>query len=168
MWNAELAWHVHESVIPTALALLPGRMNSLSARAMMLATAGQESQFRARKQIVKPGVPPPAMGLWQFERGGGVTEILESLNTRPFILPILRMLAIPPMPAAVHEAIAYHDPLAAVCARLLLYRDPRTMPTKTQSVLGWDIYLRNWRPGKPHPEKWPWNFAEAWRIAEGG
>jgi hypothetical protein len=25
----------------------------------------------------------------------------------------------------------------------------------------WDYYLRNWRPGKPHPERWSVNHGAA-------
>lgn len=165
--NDELLWHVREHTIPAALALLPGRMDSPEARAMLLATGLQESDFAARRQKVAPGVPPPASGLWQFERKGGVTEILTSPNTCSIVLPICQLLLVEPTPVVVHSAIVYNDVLACVFARLLLYRDPRPMPGKNFSSVGWDIYLKNWRPGTPHPEKWPKNFEHAWRVVAG-
>lgn len=167
MSNDELIWHVREHTVPAALSLLPGRMNSAPARAMLFATGLQESNFSARRQKVAPGVPPPASGFWQFERGGGVTEILASPNTRDMVLPVCKLLLIEPTPSAVHEAIVYNDVLACVFARLLLYRDPRPMPLRTQAAIGWSIYAKNWRPGRPHPENWPRNFEEGWRVVEG-
>ncbi len=162
--SSELAWHIHEHTIPAALDLLPGRMDTPAARAMLIAIAYQESDFRARRQKVKPGVPPPASGLWQFEKRGGVAEVLTSHDTKDLIVPICKMLIVDPTPAAVHEAIVYHDVLACCFARLLLYRDPRVMPRVDQEELGWSIYMRNWRPGKPHPETWKQNFTDAWCV----
>jgi hypothetical protein len=42
---------------------------------------------------------------------------------------------------------------------LLLWTDPQPMPTSQDA--GWQCYLRNWRPGKPHPDQWPRNWASA-------
>ena len=55
------------TIIDPALRILPPMMTSDAAKAMLLAIGMQESRLTHRKQIVGP-----AMGLWQFERGGGV------------------------------------------------------------------------------------------------
>lgn len=165
---SEFVWHLREHTIPAALALLPGRMDTPEARAMLFATGYQESNFNARIQGgagTKPG-KGPARGLWQFERGGGVTEILNSPDTREVIRPICRMFLFEPTPIVMHEAIANNDVIAACFARLLLYRDPRPMPKENQSLLGWDIYLKNWRPGKPRLADWPDNFKRGWSLVK--
>lgn len=165
----ELIWHMREHTIPAALALLPGRMASIEAVAMLFATGLQESEFNARRQGGK-GIRPgngPARGFWQFEAGGGVTEILDAPATSAIIRPICQMFLFEPIPSVCHVAIENHDVLAACFARLLLYRDPRPLPSKMQPEIGWSIYLRNWRPGAPRPADWPSNFRRGWHIAEG-
>lgn len=160
----DLIWHVHKSVIPSALALLPGQMDSMQARAMLLATGLQESGFNARMQGGSGTVrgDGPAAGLWQFERTGGVTEILGAFPD--IVHPICRMLLYSPTPATVHKALADNDVLACVFARLLLWRDPRSMPESNNPTKGWRIYLERWRPGMPHADSWTTNFRQAWEI----
>lgn len=158
--TADLIYHLHERTIPAALALLPAQMTSLEARAMLLAIGLQESAFRHRRQV-----GGPARGFWQFEQLGGVKEILTHATTGPLIQPIARMFLYDPTPASCHAAIEHHDVLAACFARLLLWVDPRSMPTATEAEKGWQIYLANWRPGKPHPADWPHHFATAWAVA---
>lgn len=167
--DSELIWHVREHTIPAALDLLPGRMDTPAARAMLIATGLQESEFNARRQGGHGTTPGngPARGFWQFERAGGVTEILNAANTRDIIRPICRMFLFEPVPATIHVAIETHDVLAACFARLLLYRDPRAMPRIDQETVGWSIYVRNWRPGAPRPAAWPKHFTRAWQIIEG-
>jgi hypothetical protein len=170
--NLATLHHVHGSVIPDALALLPGRMTSHEARAMMLATGLQESEFNARRQGghgVRPG-NGPARGFWQFEKLGGVLEILTATDTRPYVLPVLDLLLYGPQAtraqeaATCHAAIEHNDVLAAVFARLLLWRDPRSLPGPLHADVGWAIYLARWRPGKPHPATWPGYYEQAWKI----
>lgn len=166
---ADLLWHVHRHTIPAALALLPGQMDTPEARAMLLAIGLQESEFNARRQGgrgTKPG-NGPARGFWQFERSGGVAEILTATDTADLIAPICRMFLYEPNPLVCHAAIEHQDTLAACFARLLLWRDPRALPTMTEPDKGWRIYLARWRPGKPHPETWPSNFADAWALVRG-
>ncbi|MNL86831.1 hypothetical protein D3C87_2157110 [compost metagenome] len=45
--------------------------------------------------------------------------------------------------------------LAAGVARLLLWTDPKTLPSIGDVDAAWALYLRTWRPGKPHPQTWP-------------
>jgi hypothetical protein len=157
----ELVWFLRQHVLPDAFSLLPGGMNSSEARAMLFAIGYQESGFRYRKQV-----SGPAVGFWQFERMGGVAEILSSSDTANIIRPIAKTLLYAPTPDACYAGIQHNDVLAAVFARLLLYRDPQAMPAKTNPELGWIIYKRNWRPGKPHPDQWPANFKLGWQVVE--
>ncbi len=65
----------------------------------------------------------------------------------------------------VYEAIRYNDNLAVVFARLLLYTDPRPLPSvESEYIESWEYYLRNWRPGKPHHETWAVNRQKAVRY----
>jgi hypothetical protein len=143
-------------VDPT-LALL-GEMGlppSLEARRMLLAIAGQESGYLWRRQ---QGTGP-ARGLWQFERGGGVTGVLTHKASRPYALLLCQVLLVPAQPGPAWDALEYNDVLACGFARLLLLTDPHPLPTERDA--GWDYYERNWRPGKPRPQMWRENWSAA-------
>lgn len=159
----DFIWHVYEHTIPAALDLLPGRMDTPAARAMLLAIGLQESRFEHRRQLG----PGPARGFFQFELGGGVRGVLEHPLTRPIIKPICEHLKYPALPAVCHDAIEHNDVLATCFARLLLYTDPALLPLEREATKGWEQYLRNWRPGRPHPETWPAFYREAWQIVNG-
>lgn len=166
----ELPWFIYRYIIPATYALLPGKMTSVEATAMLLAIGLQESGFIARQQGGTWNHPGdgPAMSWWQFELNGGVKELLTNPTTKPILNPILALLGYPDhTPVAIHEAMEHNDVLACVMARLLLWIDSAPMPPRTNARAGWTIYLRNWRPGKPHPDEWPDNFDHAWRIITG-
>ena len=121
---------------------------------MMTAISGQEAAFKHRRQI-----NGPARGLWQFERGGGVRGVLRHPSTARYAKASCEVRLIEPKEWDVWEALAEHDDLAAIFARLLLWSDPKKLPTTQDDA--WECYLRNWRPGKPHPDRWPKNWSEA-------
>ena len=58
-------------------------------------------------------------------------------------------------------AMETDDILAAAAARLLLFTDPRRLPALGDDREAWNLYLRNWRPGKPHRTTWPSLYAQA-------
>ncbi|MFH5926146.1 hypothetical protein [Roseomonas xinghualingensis] len=128
------------------------------ARVLLLAIAGQESGFRHRRQVPVAH----AMGLWQFERGGGVAGVLRHAASRPHALTACQALLVPATPEAVHPALEFNDDLACAFARLLLFTDPKALPPMDEPYAGWEYYLRCWRPGKPHPGTW----AGHWRNAK--
>ena len=176
----DLLYYTFKQTIPAAYSLLPGQMNTREATAMMLATGLHESAFKARVQgRMRPlktldDLNPqagPARGYWQFERAGGVAEILESPDTKDIAIPICKMFLFDPNRQAVHTALGFNDVLAAVFARLLLWRDPRPMPTPLEYNKGYSIYLRNWRPNPDaaaaHAKDWPKNFNIAWNTVKG-
>jgi hypothetical protein len=127
---------------------------------MLIAIGLQESRFLYRRQMHDG----PARGAWQFERMGGVAGVLDHQKTAPLIAPICELLRYPAESTACHVAIEHNDVLATCLARLLLWMDPRPLPSALEADKGWLIYLATWRPGKPHPETWPAHFAEAWQI----
>lgn len=149
-------------VIPAAYELLPSEMNSEAATAMMLAIGFQESRFRYRQQIMGP-----ARGFWQFEAAGGCLGILTHEASATHLNKMLRDLqyADNPHHSALHGWITNNDILAAGCARLLLWTDPKELPAASDGPeVAWNYYLRNWRPGKPHRETWDEFWGKAWDL----
>jgi hypothetical protein len=118
------------------------------ARVLLMTIAGQESNWAARRQI-----GGPARSYWQFEKGGGVAGLFQ-IMPRP-LSAVCTSLDIPFDPAVVFEAMAWNDTLACAMARLLLWSDPAALPAVGDKDAGWQYYLRNWRPGAPHPDVWP-------------
>lgn len=153
---------LHFAINPVLEHLLPPSMNSVEARAMLIAIALQESRLDYRRQ--RPVAH--ARGYWQFERGGGVAGVLTHPLTKLHAREICARLDYDPSPAVIWEAIEDNDILAASFARLLLWTDYARLPAKHESSLGWAIYLRTWRPGKPHPQTWNAFFTEAWTAID--
>lgn len=144
-------------VVRPALALLGDRFQGADAERMLVAIVLQESGLRHRVQV-----GGPARGLWQFERGGGVRGVLTHPATRERAARVCADLLYPPDEATVYDALADNDVLAACFARLLLWSDPKPLPRSQDDA--WACYQRNWRPGKPHPERWPANWEQAVRA----
>lgn len=133
-----------------ALALpVLARFDSPAARVLMVAIGLQESRFIHREQV-----GGPARGFWQFELGG-VRGVLNHPVSQDLARALCRARGAPPTPSGVYTRLAADDLLAAGFARLLLLTDPRPLPPPDNLPAGWDYYLRNWRPGKPHPGSWP-------------
>ena len=158
--------YVHAFVLPAAFALLPRELDTLPARAMLLAIGLQESKFFDRYQLLESGRRGPARGFWQFELGGGVVDVLTRPTTKRHIASVLDALRYAPAASACYEAIEHNDILAACFARLNLLTHPSRNPRRDEPDLGWRIYAQTWRPGKPHPDTWPGYFARAWEIVE--
>lgn len=130
---------------------------------MLVAIALQESRAAHRKQI-----GGPARSYWQFETIG-VAGVLEHPSTRFEAELFLGQLDYSPasIAAKVYLAIEHNDVLAAGLARLLLWTLPKPLPERHDAPEGWAQYLAAWRPGKPHPETWGANWAEAWQLVGG-
>jgi hypothetical protein len=154
--------HIHQHTLPAAMYLLPDRMNSPAACAMLLAIGLQESRFQHRVQI-----GGPARGLWQFEKNGGVRGVLEHHASRPWALNACAALLYKPDPYDVYSAIANNDTLAACFARLLLWTHPRALPSRGDHEGAWRYYLAQWRPGKPHRRTWDAFYDQAWSVITG-
>lgn len=141
--------------IKAALELLPAAMDSAPARVMLLAIGLQESGLQLRRQMGNG----PARGLWQFEKGGGVRGVLTHDSTFAHARSLCEARGVQIAPAPIWNAMEADDILAAGFARLLLWSDPKPLPEDAGG--GWNLYLRTWRPGKPHPETWPKYFEMA-------
>src|SRR5690606_32003475 len=138
---------LRDAILP-ALHMLPAAMDSMSARVIMLAIAGQEADFRHRYQILNaPGAKGPARGLWQFERSGGVTGVLNHKSSASHAKAFAQKRVGSTSPDAVWQALEHDDILAAIYARLLLWTDPKALPAVGDVEGAWQLYLRCWRPG---------------------
>lgn len=141
--------------IGVALGLLPPGMDTPAARVLMLAIGYQESGFAHRRQI-----RGPARGYWQFEKTG-VAGVIQHRASRWHASAICAAREVDFTVTAVHRRLEHDDVLAAGIARLLLWTDPAPLPDPQDADAAWAYYLRNWRPGKPHPARWPANHARA-------
>jgi hypothetical protein len=130
--------------------------DSFAARTLLMAIAGQESNWTWRKQQFGP-----ARGFWQFEMSGGVVGVVSHPVSAPHLQQFCEDWELPFDATRIYEAIAWCDPLAYACARLLLLTDPRPLPEPGQIAASWDYYQRNWRPGAPRREIWDSRYAAA-------
>lgn len=154
--------NVQAFVFPATFALLPGVMDSRSARAMLLAIGLQESGFLYRHQV-----GGPAHGFWQFEKGGGVKGVLGHQSTRVHLTAVCTELQYAPTVDGCFIAIEHNDTLACCFARLLLWTLPGLLAERGAPERGWNQYIAAWRPGKPHRSSWDDYFNAAWKLVEG-
>lgn len=150
------------TVVGPAMALLPARMDSDRVRVLLLAIGLQESRFQFRRQMGNG----PARGFWQFEQGATASSGVRGVFNHALTGDTLRRIAvakgIQPTAAAIWAALETDDVLACVTARLLIYTDGPPLPALGDADGAWRLYAdRCWRPGKPHPETWPANYAAA-------
>ncbi|SEJ46537.1 hypothetical protein SAMN05216201_10978 [Pseudomonas linyingensis] len=148
---------IRAQAIAPALALLPSNMASPEAVAQLLAIGLQESGLVHRRQI-----GGPARGLLQFETGG-VRGVLTHEASRSHALALCAARGIEPTTAAVYASLERDDVLAMAIGRLLLWTDPKPLPGLGKADEAWALYLRTWRPGKPHRNRWDACYASALR-----
>jgi hypothetical protein len=153
---------MYDHVFGATFALLPRVMDSPQARALLLAIGLQESKFVHRTQI-----GGPARGFWQFERSGGVVGVLAHPASTAYAARVCADLRYRAEPDGVYLAMAHNDTLACAFARLLLWTDPKALSGSDNHEGGWAIYMRTWRPGKPHPSTWQDHYRHAWDVVLG-
>jgi len=141
-------------------ALLPTKLDSPEAKAMLIAIAMQESRWDERRQI-----HGPARGFWQFEFGG-IRGVLNHKASQPLIWHVLDRLDYDHAPDTSYTAIEHNDVLAFAYARCLLWTLPDPLPARGEAAEGWNQYLSAWRPGKPHRESWDKFFNDAWKVVQ--
>lgn len=139
-----------------------GPRPSLDAERLLLAIAGQESGLAHRYQVLGKGKPGAARGWWQFEAGGGVAGVMRHPSSAALARRLCDACAVAWDQGAIWRAIEGHDTLATGFGRLLVWTDPGALPQGERA--GWDYYLRNWRPGKPHPDTWAGHWQKAERA----
>lgn len=140
------------------VSLLPAKLDSTEAKAMLMAIAMQESRLDARRQI-----GGPARGFWQFEFNG-IKGVLNHKASKPIIHDVLDRLDYDHAPDTSYTAIEHNDVLAFSYARCLLWTLPQPLPLRGESEEGWEQYISAWRPGKPHRQTWDAFFAQAWKA----
>lgn len=144
--------HFLETVISPTLKLMErytGIAYSACAENLLLAIALQESNLSAR--IQGPNDAGPARSFWQFEKIG-VVDVFQRQKTALKVM--CDVLVLPCEPGKLHLMMAYNDMIACVIARLTLRLDPRSLGLATTEEGAWDYYIKNWRPGKPHRDRW--------------
>lgn len=134
--------------------LLPAKMDTHFARVNQSAIGQQESGYLVRRQYGNG----PARGYWQFEEGGGVKGVMEHKASADLARSVCHARGVPFVRRTVWETLETDDVLAAAFCRLLMWTDSGKLPTNEAD--GWAMYARTWRPGKPHPDKWP----ESWKL----
>ncbi len=142
------------------------------AAVLVMTIAGQESNWAARRQVGIGQYHPQtvgARGYWQFEStGGGPVALNDVMQKTPRQLAaVCAWLEIPNDELTLYEALAWNDTLACALGRLLLWTDPHPLPDVGNKVASWDYYVRNWRPGAPHPDVWPGHYDTALAAMKG-
>lgn len=132
---------------------------SAVAENLLLAIALQESNLTAR--IQGPNDAGPARSFWQFEKIG-VVDVFQ--RQKAPLKTMCDILVLPCEPGKLHLMMAYNDMIACVIARLTLRIDPRPLSLATTEDGAWDYYIKNWRPGKPHRNRWA---QTSWPVACG-
>ena len=152
-------------IVDPVLSWLGEPFASLEASVMLLAIALQETNLETRDQG-SDEVPGPALGLFQFEQIA-VQDFQQNGNPRCHAAVL--DLAFPLEPRKLWQAIgAGADHLAAVLARDCLWRRiPGPLPALGDVDEAWRQYVEAWKPGKPHPERWPDNYAKALETVGG-
>lgn len=134
--------------LKAAFALLPRHMSpSLEQPGRvvvpLLAMQHQENPQRVPKQI-----GGPAVGDYQFEKGGGIKGVLTHSTSRNAARDLCEALGVEPTVDAVYVALqTKNDTLDAGFARLLMWTDPERLPALGEVEATWKLYLRVWRPG---------------------
>lgn len=141
-----------------AYSLLPKKLNSKEADVLLFSFGFQESDFEARQQIIKKDgklvEAGPAVSWWQMEKGGGIIGVLTHAASKEMAKAVCAARGVRATSDAVWEAMKKDDVLGAAFARLLIYTNPFKLPKIGDSAAAWELYLREWRPGKPKPQKW--------------
>jgi len=150
---------IYDDVFPEAFDLLPDKMDTLAARAMLLAIGLQESRFQHRVQI-----GGPAHGYYQFEQGGGCAGVIRHPAVASITRKVCAARDIPVSAQSIYANIVDDDVLATCCARLLLYTLPSALPKQNERDKGWAQYMDAWRPGMPHRNTWDAFFDLGWRT----
>lgn len=165
----EAARDLYQRVVVPGLDLiedLSGPVRLRAAEVLLVAISGQEAGWTAQRQ----SGGGPAHGLWQFERGGGVTGVLAHPASHRLARALCEHLGIYPTAKAVHEALSLSgdmpDLLDCGFARLLLWTDPLPLPKVGDRDGAWRYYLRTWRPGRPHPDRWQDNYRAAIDVCD--
>ena len=141
--------HLLTYTIPAAYSLLPAKLRSDQATAMLVAIGLHESGFTHRKQV-----GGPARGWWQFERIG-TRDVLEHARSKDIAETVLDALcyAMPKATIArlamdLADPLTHNDTLACCFARLKLWTLPKPLPPREEyGQMAFEQYIQLWKPG---------------------
>lgn len=153
--------------VDAGIPLLGAKFYSRPAKVLMTAIGLQESRFDHTDQLEANGtnaVLGPALGYYQFESGGGVKGVMNHPSTARLAKEAATRLGVPWDRREVWKALKFNPALSSVFARLLIYSDPKPLPSLGDEEAAWQYYLRTWRPGKPHRGTWDALYARALAI----
>lgn len=159
--NAVLNSLYRDLIIPVHALLREefGVPDTLEAACMSVAIKVQESGLTMIRDQGDPNIIGPATGPWQFEKNGGVAEILEDGKIGPIAHELCRRVGVRPERDPVWRLFttAAGDDLSCAFARLLIFRDPAPLPARTpaNAKAAYDYYHRRWRPGADREHDWP-------------
>lgn len=154
---------VLSQVFEPALEYLPAKFRGVPAKVEMLSITQQESGLKYR--IQQPN--GPAKGLFQFEMGGGVKGVMTHPASMILANNACKALGVPWTQRDVYDALQFNDYLAVIFARLLLWTNPKPLPTLGDVQAAWDYYEGTWHPGKPHRDTWDAYYAKAVKAVAG-
>lgn len=149
------------AIYKATASLLPTRLDTVEAKAMMFAIPMQESRWDERRQLGNG----PAHGFPQFEFGG-IKGVLNHSSAGPIIKAVLDRLDYDHAPMTSYEAIVHNDVLALAYMRCLLWTVPQALPKRGEAEEAWQQYLFAWRPGKPHRATWDRFYELAWEMVD--
>lgn len=152
---------VYVKVWQPALLMLPAKMRGLQSDVLGIAIGKQESGYDERDQVDAQRQLGPALGLWQFERGGGVKGVNTHPATRDMASALCSHFGVAFTNDACWRYLAQDDEFAALYARLLLWTAPQPLPTIGDEDGAWDYYTSLWRPGEPDRERWRVSYPAA-------
>ncbi len=142
-----------KAAVDEAFQLLPAKMDSRPARVILAAIGYQESGYQVRIQYGNG----PARSYFQFEKGGIKGVMLHAASVR-LAVSVCEARGVEFNSSAIWKAMETDDVLGAAFARLLMYTDPKPLPDNSADA--WEMYSKRlWRPGRPHPDKWPASWA---------
>lgn len=146
------------AVYKATASLLPEKLDTIEAKAMMFAIPMQESRWDARRQI-----GGPARGFPQFELAG-IRGVLNHRASRLLIADVLERLDYDYEPITSYNAIEHNDVLALAYMRCLLWTVSAPLPKRGDYDEAWRQYIEAWRPGKPHRKTWNAFYDKAWEM----
>jgi hypothetical protein len=132
--NESAIEYVRSAVLPAALSMLPPHMDSIEARAMLLAIGMQESRFKYRRQM-----RGPALSFWQAEATGGFRG-LSTIRPRRARAWRAQAHGVRRTGSRDFQALEDNDILACIGARLLLWTHPKALPEGDASA-AWHHYI---------------------------
>lgn len=154
--------------LPAAYALLPARMQSVQASALVLAIALHESDGCTHRRQMDGG---PARGFGQFEMAG-VSALFGHPASLPHLVKVMRALQYDPLPRVCYTALEHNDTLMLACMRLNLRTLPQPLPTREDAGEGWSQYVAAWNPGAARDplrapdarRRWMTWYPQAWDL----